>query len=140
DRPRVHELVRVPPGCPFTLRFVEVPPALHERLPRASVLPLFQMIAKNAGIRRARGRFILATNIDIIFSNELVEYIASGRIEPGFMYRVDRHDIQSSMPVDASLEERIAYCSNHQLRVHTKWGSYSVDSRGQTIALVEDIV
>ena len=29
------------------------------------------MIAKNVGIRRARGEFVLATNIDILFSSEL---------------------------------------------------------------------
>jgi len=37
------------------------------------------MIAKNVGIRRARGRFVLSTNIDILLSNELVDYIAAGR-------------------------------------------------------------
>ena len=77
DRPRVSELCRVPPDAPFSVRFVEVPADLHQALRFSSVLPLFQMIAKNVGIRRARGRFILATNIDIIFSNELVEHLAS---------------------------------------------------------------
>src|SRR5256885_16303227 len=50
ERPRLHEVVRRPEGCVFTLRYIEVPTPLHERLPRASVLPLFQMIGKNAGI------------------------------------------------------------------------------------------
>ena len=56
-------------------RVVTVPTSLHRRLKYAEQLPLFQMIAKNVGIRRAQGQFILATNIDIIFSNELIQFI-----------------------------------------------------------------
>ena len=112
----------------------------YSRLQYADVLPLFQMIAKNVGIRRARGRFVLATNIDIIFSNELVEFIAAGRIEPGYLYRVNRHDIEAAVPTDACLDDRMVFCSEHQLRVHLQSGSYAVDSRGQVVALPEDIV
>src|SRR6266508_1631698 len=46
------------------------------RYDHAKALPLYQMIAKNVGIRRARGRFILATNIDILISSELAVFIA----------------------------------------------------------------
>src|ERR1044072_4643258 len=49
DRPRVSELCRVPEDTPFRLRFVEVSPALHQQRRFGSVLPLFQMIAKNVG-------------------------------------------------------------------------------------------
>ena len=48
-----------------------MPSELHARYPHGDALPLYQMIAKNVGIRRARGQFVLATNIDILFSNEL---------------------------------------------------------------------
>ncbi len=34
------------------------------------------MIAKNVGIRRARGAFILCTNIDILFSDALFRLLA----------------------------------------------------------------
>jgi hypothetical protein len=140
DRPRLQTLVRFPDPCACAYRFVDVPPELHATLKDADVLPLFQMIAKNVGIRRARGRFVLATNIDIIFSNELIDYIASGRLEPGTMYRVDRHDIEAAVPVQAPLDEQMAYCAEHQLRVHTRWGSYAVDPCGRLVALLEDIV
>jgi hypothetical protein len=106
----------------------------------ADVLPLFQMIAKNVGIRRARGRFVLATNIDIIFSNELVELIAARQLQSGRLYRVDRHDIQPDFPVDASLEEQMAYCASHQLRVHSRSGSSPVDRDGHPMCQSEDIV
>jgi hypothetical protein len=139
-RPRLHTLLKIPQPCVCTYRFIEVPAELHETFQYADVLPLFQMIAKNVGIRRARGRFVLATNIDIIFSNEMIEYIASGQLRPGVMYRVDRHDIQAAIPVDGPLEPRLKFCEEHQLRVHTRWGSCTVDAQGRILPLPEDIV
>src|SRR5262245_18528875 len=140
DRPSVGSLLRLPEPASCTYRFIEVPPALHQRLKYADVLPLFQMIAKNVGIRRARGQFVLATNIDIIFSNELVAQLASRALDSGTLYRVDRHDIEPNVPLNASLDDQIEYCRTHQLRVHTRWGSYPVDGFGRIVALPEDIV
>jgi hypothetical protein len=140
DRARLQTLVKWPVPSFCTYRFVCVPPELHATLEYSDVLPLFQMIAKNVGIRRARGRFVLVTNIDILFSNELVEYLASRRLEPGLLYRVDRHDIQADVPIDAPLDSLMEYCQTHQLRVHTRWGSYSTDASGHPVRQPDDIV
>jgi hypothetical protein len=139
DRPRLHQLVTPPPGCAFTLRFIEVPAAVHNGLPHAHVLPLFQMIGKNVGSRRSRGEFVLCTNIDIIFSNELVQYFASRALEHGVLYRVDRHDIESDYPGEATLDEQLAYCGAHHLRVHRAWGTFPVDSHGRLVTMNADI-
>jgi len=139
-RPRVDQLLRVPSDAPFPVRVVEVPAGIHETFRHSAVLPLFQMIAKNGGIRRARGRFVLATNIDIIFSNELVEHIASAPLEPGHLYRVDRHDIEAAFPVSALLDEQMAYCQTHHLRLHTQSGSHYVDPHGRVKSLDSDVV
>jgi hypothetical protein len=139
DRPRVADVCRVPADAPFAVRFIEVPGDVHRRLKYADVLPLFQMIAKNVGIRRARGRFILATNIDIILSNELVERLAAKDLRPGELYRVDRHDITADLPIDATLAEQMEYCRTHQLRLHTAAGTHAVDARGGLALLDDDI-
>lgn len=139
DRPRLHELVRRPANCVFDLRFIEVPEALHLSLPHPHVMPLFQMIGKNVGIRRSRGRFVLCTNIDIIFSNELVSLFASRALRPGVMYRVDRHDIESDYPVEGTLDEQQAYCSGHHLRVHRSFGTFPVDAMGRLVAANPDV-
>src|SRR6516225_10229947 len=70
DRPRLADALRWParPG-PCRVRIIEVPPWLHRRYQYSEKLPLFQMIAKNVGIRRARGRYVLCTNADIVFSD-----------------------------------------------------------------------
>jgi hypothetical protein len=139
DRPRIHQLVNVPKGCGFRIRFIEVPSVLHDAIPFGNVLPLFQMIGKNVGIRRASGRFVLSTNIDIIFSNELVEYLASEQLAPGFHYRIDRHDIEPDFPVTGQLDEQIAYCQTHQLRLHTRSGTHTVARDGTITTLRPDI-
>ncbi len=140
DRPRVAELLRMPADAPFEVRFIEVPAELHRTLRYSDVLPLFQMIAKNVGVRRARGRFILASNIDIIFSNELVEQLASGELIPGRIYRVDRHDIEAGYPIDAGLDEQMAYCQTHQIRLHTPLGAHAVSPSGRQTLLESDVM
>jgi hypothetical protein len=140
DKPRVGALLRLPERPFCTYRFIEVSSELHRQLQHADVLPLFQMIAKNVGIRRARGRFVLATNIDIILSTELVEYLARQPLQPRRLYRVDRHDIQADVPLDAPLESQMAYCASHQLRVHGRSGSRPVDPRGRQAGQSEDVV
>src|SRR5689334_8021087 len=141
DRPPLLEALRWPADFgPCSVRFIEVPTGIHGRYRHGNGLPLYQMIGKNVGIRRARGRFVLATNIDIVFSNELIEFIASGQLQTNCMYRVDRHDIEAAIPVWAPLETQLKYCEEHQLRVHAKWGSCAVDPQGQPTASTEDIV
>src|SRR5215471_2311862 len=95
DRPGLHEALSWAKSNPYcSARVICVPPELHERLDYASKLPLFQMIAKNAGIRNARGDFVLATNMDILFSEELIEWMAKRQLDPRRYYRVDRYDVE----------------------------------------------
>ncbi len=105
----------------FRGRVVTVPTALHQRLKYADRLPLFQMIAKNVGIRRAAGQFILATNIDIIFSDELIRFIALQRLDAHKQYRVDRYDIQSGLTPEASLDEALTYAWSSPIRTHRRY-------------------
>jgi hypothetical protein len=139
ERPRLHQVVAVPTDCPFAVRFIEVPAALHNSLPHPTVMPLFQMIGKNVGARRARGEFVLCSNIDIILSNELVQFLASRTLQPGVLYRVDRHDIESDYPADAPLDQQLAYCRSHHLRVHRAWGTFPTDAAGRLVPAAGDI-
>jgi hypothetical protein len=115
---------------PCQVRIIEVPPELHARYHYGAVLPLYQMIAKNAGIRRARGQFIVATNIDVIFSDELVRYLASGSLEKGRMYRIDRTDVMSDVPENGSLDDQLEYCRTHLVRLCAREGTYKFTPEG----------
>src|ERR1700730_13424358 len=60
DHPRLRDALRWPEDFgPCRVRFIEVPAELHRRFRNAEALLLYQMIAKNVGIRRACGQFIL---------------------------------------------------------------------------------
>jgi len=60
------------------LRIVTVPPNLHRHADKGR---LWEFNAKNAGVRRARGRFVLLTNMDDIFPRELLSWIAKGNMQ-----------------------------------------------------------
>jgi len=122
-----------------TVRFIEVPTHIHLRYRHAEALPLYQMIAKNVGIRNASAPFVLATNIDILFSDELVRYFAEGRLRKGRMYRIDRYDVASDVPVDGSIDERLAYCRAHMLRVNAREGTYKLTPDGGRALENQDI-
>lgn len=100
------------------VRIIQVSTEIHSRFKNSNVIPLFQMIAKNVGIRRARGRFVLATNVDILFSNELMQFIALEQLDPHGMYRIDRHDVPAEIPPYFSLDEALIWCNQNVLRIY----------------------
>jgi hypothetical protein len=75
-------------------------------------------VALNAGARRARGEFVLATTSDILASDALASFLASGRLEKGRFYRIDRTDVAKDVVAVAGLEAQLAFCDSHVLRVH----------------------
>jgi hypothetical protein len=124
SRGRLIDALRWPdhPG-PCAVRFVEVAPERHAALPNSAAIPLHQMIAKNAGIRRSRGEFVLATNLDIVFSPELMRFLAERRLERGAMYRMDRYDVASGIPgAAAGVDRLLEYCQGHVRRVFAAEG------------------
>ena len=109
---------------PVCLRFLEVPAEIHDRLPNADRLPIFEYIAKNAGLRRSHGRFLLATNPDLFFSPALVRWLARAPLARGKFYRVDRRDVSEEIPTDLSLDHGVKFCEQHVAQVHAFFGSY----------------
>lgn len=141
DRPRLKDSLRWPSQPKYCeVRLVEVPPDVHARFRNAAAIPLHQMIAKNTGIRRARGEFVLATNLDIIFSAELMEFLAERHLETGVMYRIDRNDVANAVPANASLCDLLTFCESHMLRVFAREGEFQLSANGQRALDREDIV
>jgi hypothetical protein len=128
--PRLHEVLklRVKSDC-FSIRFIEVPPEVHQAIRNADMIPLFQMIGKNVGIRRARGEFVLATNPDLLFSDNVIAFMASDKLSPDVMYRIDRHDVPAEIPDNVSIDRKLAWCAANVLRIHRRLGSFSPPRR-----------
>jgi hypothetical protein len=139
-RPPLAEALRWPTESgPCEVRIITVPPEVHSRFEHGANLPLYQMIGKNVGIRRARGRFILATNIDILFSDELAAFLGSQQLGTDRMYRIDRHDAMSDVPAGAPIEEQLAYCRTHLIRVNRREGTFEVAPDGSPVLSAHDI-
>jgi hypothetical protein len=124
SRPPLREVLVWPEGGQhFEARIVTVPAAVHARFDPAGALPLFQMLAKNVGIRRARGRFVLATNVDLLFPDELFRTLRDG-LREGVLYRSDRLDVSPQIEEEAPLEQQLAFCRANVLRRHRANGTF----------------
>jgi len=116
-RPLIEELKWPMDLGPCEIRIITVPCEVHARLPHGDKLPLFQMIAKNVGIRRAHGRFVLATNIDILFSDEAILFMRD-KLQPGCLYRADRCDVPTEVPTEVPFDEVLDFCRRETFRIH----------------------
>lgn len=97
-KPTLHQAFNFPTYHNFVSTvIVQVPTEVHDSYQRKNNLPLYQMIGKNVGIRRARGKFVLATNIDVLLSEELFELITSPAMQPGKIYRSNRWDVDRNI-------------------------------------------
>ena len=108
----------------FSARVITVPPSLHYRLKYSKRLAMFQMIAKNVGIRRALGDYIIATNIDIIFSDEVFQWLKSGGMRESALYRSDRWDIPNEIQLEPNLDVLLARARREAIRHNLKDGTY----------------
>jgi hypothetical protein len=132
--PRLHEALKLRnKSDSFAIRFLEVPPDAHRPLRNSDTIPLFQMLAKNVGIRRARGEFVVATNPDILFSDALVSFLATGNLRGDTLYRIDRHDVAADVPESADIAEQLAWCADHVLRIHRRTGTVEPRTGGHSL-------
>ena len=132
DRPGLGDVIRSPRVDGFDLRFIAVPHSMHATISGSDRLPFFQMLAKNVGIRRARGDAVLATNVDILLSDEL--FLAStGPLVDRCVYRADRLDvgfdpespsdpsaIRRSQPIRLNRKDGIHYPGRGRVHPHVR--------------------
>jgi hypothetical protein len=131
DRPRLIDELRWPEERgPCRLRLIEVPPELHNRFDVADRLPLFQFIAKNVGIQRARGEYVLTSNIDILFSDELMAFLAERRLSPDRIYRNDRVDVPAELPDTGSIRETLAAAALAPIRLNGQGWTFDLRTGG----------
>ncbi|MEM9302226.1 MAG: hypothetical protein AAGE01_08965 [Pseudomonadota bacterium] len=108
ERPSLHTCVQdlVPPQN-LSINVLTVPAAVHDRLEGADRSPLFEYRGKNAGVRRARGRFILCMNPDLLLADELLDHICGERLRADGFYRADKHEFDAPLTVEAAGPENL---------------------------------
>jgi hypothetical protein len=95
DRPQLGALVRESlPNLRSTLTICLVDPRYQEACSLNPKLSYLEFLAKNVGIRRAKGRAVLVTNTDIYLGRGVVDAMASGVIDPRTVYRATRVDVK----------------------------------------------
>jgi hypothetical protein len=97
----LHEIFDFPK---LRIRWVIVPEAAHRRLMRRmnGSISFLEYVAKNIGIRRARGKFVLTTNPDDLLSADFFELIAQRQFNTALLYRAMRWDSRNSTTQTAS--------------------------------------
>lgn len=117
ERERLGDILPQPgPEDRLHIRYIVVPAELHARYTRGKVIPLFQMVAKNVGIRRAKGDFILCTNVDLLFSDALMRWFRPEALDPRCFYRANRCDVPDGIDPAWPIAEQLAWCSRHIIR------------------------
>lgn len=84
---------------PSVLRSYVVDPVFHDAISLNPRLQFQEFIAKNVGVRRARGQFVLTTNTDIYLSRGIIGQLAERSLEQSTLYRAARHDLKSNSDV-----------------------------------------
>jgi hypothetical protein len=101
-----------------SVRVIEVPPEIHNQHSTADKIPYYIVLASNVGARRAKGEFFLSTNQDIIFSNELMDFLAQRELRNNIIYRIDRFDVPKDIPGYESLDKQLEFCYNNMGHGH----------------------
>lgn len=95
-KPSMKKAIRWPARENTTIRILTVPHKVHEMVENHDLIPFFQMQAKNIGVRRANGDWVLCTNADLVYSHGLVGWLAkadnSDVLDEGGYYRAARYD------------------------------------------------
>ena len=113
DAPLLRDLVfeAIPDLDRATCRWYIVDPRYQTALSHSTRLKFLEFVAKNVGIRRAGGRFVLSTNCDIYLGRRVLDRLAAGILAPRTLYRAPRHDLkraadQSHLDWDLLEDER----------------------------------
>lgn len=97
----------------LVIRYIQVPASIHETLAFSKQIPLFQMIAKNVGIRRAKAEFVLCTNVDLLFTDELFKRLAKKDLSEHCFYRANRCDVPNTLNENWPVEQQLEFCKNN---------------------------
>lgn len=82
---------------PHTLTSYVADLAYHDAYSLNPRLQFQEFIAKNIGIRRCRGAYILTTNTDIYLGRGVLDRLERRALEPRTLYRVPRVDLKDSI-------------------------------------------
>ena len=133
DKEDIIDIMDVPDNLRFVrVRVIYVPQMIHSKYVNPDIrrtVPVFEYIAKNIGIRRAKGQYILAANPDILIHPKIFQYIGKKLLKKSRYYRCDRCDYHK---FDINIHDQ---ASNILQRVQKQIFRYFL--RGNTIDITD---
>ena len=105
---RLHHLLRRHPSSRVPVRIITVPTQFHLSVQGNTGQDFFEFMAKNVGARRARGRWLLLTNGDIMLSDAVWALLGREGLDEGAFYRIARIDLPGVLDPLAPLDRRRA--------------------------------
>ncbi len=99
-RAQLADTLKFPKSAFVRFRLVTVPVEFHEKISDGSIrkkVPLYEYVAKNIGIRRAKGKFILSANPDILIDPAIIRFIADKKLKSDSYYRANRCDYKNDL-------------------------------------------
>jgi hypothetical protein len=91
---------RCPASLAATVRAIVVDEAYHRAMVQNPRLVYHEFPAKNVGIRRARGQYVLTTNCDVILGRHILGRLERREIEPAVLFRAPRWDLVATIDVE----------------------------------------
>lgn len=108
------------------IRIITVPESFHKKIAPGRRGPFLEYVAKNIGIRRAHGEFILSTNLDIVYSDEMVARLTQP-LEKDAVYEARCRDLNIREIADSvDPDMALVMCRDHVDRVWTEHGLFYV--------------
>ena len=120
--PRLHEVLKLGQVGLFCYK-IHSPPEVHRAIRNADDSALSDD-RKKCRHPPCAGEFVLATNPDLLFSDNVIAFMASDKLLPDVMYRIDRHDVPAEVPDNVSIDRQLAWCAANVLRIHGRRGSF----------------
>lgn len=78
------------------VKIIQVPEQfIKKNVPNPHNIPFMDSWARNVGIRRSTGRFVLTINSDSMYNLPLMDFLAQEELCERCFYRVNRHDMRN---------------------------------------------
>lgn len=122
----MEQFIHWPPSTQnVTTRIITVSNSLHRSLVADGTrknVPLLEYLAKNVGIRRSKGQYVLAMNPDIIIPENVLAELKNVRAD--HFYRVDRVDFKQSSD---SQQVNLSEMAQGAFKCYLKGFQYTID-------------
>jgi glycosyltransferase involved in cell wall biosynthesis len=100
ENPDLTEVMTFPKDRKYVrFRMITVPSAIHKDYIDPSIrstVPMFEFVAKNVGIKRAKGKYLLSINADILIHPEIFSAIGKEELDDKHYYRANRLDYRKT--------------------------------------------